>query len=651
MGVVISKGEAKNLAKANRAAPAIVRGSLYGGQFDVGELTTLGSYLSSYERDLWVYRCANRIAKSAARLPLKVYQRRRGNARSEERSHPFAQLLRKPNPWQTGYELIEATFGYIELAGEAFWAKETNGTDRVQELYCLRPDRVKVVPSKDPNVFIAGYTYEVPSVPPVTYNADEIIHFKTFNPLNEFRGLSALSAAANSVTLDRYAMKQGQMFYKNNCILGAAVEVESTLSEESFTRLKTQIEARHQGANKAYQVGILEEGMKWKEMGVAAKDAQTIEMRKLTREEILAAFDMPPAMVGILEYANYANMGAQNEFYWEECMGPRIRFFENIVNAALASEFGDNIFAEFLTNEILRLNAKERMEIYRNGIQNGYMSPNYVLQLENLPPYVGGDQYYMPMNFMPVGQGEDSTKEVETGQKQLSDKRRRFVEAKAMMVRTLSKRYLKRVKGFFNSQEDRIIAKLPDYGKQKAIEIDAIFDMDEENTAIKEILSTLHYVAIGQGAQNMESFLGVTVDFSPEAERTQRIMGTLAEKVTRINETTKGELKEVIATAYERGYSVGQLVDGMAEEEFGGIRHVFDQISDYRAEMIARTELGSAYDMQNIEYMKEAGIETFDVVGCEDEETDCNRTDVPLDEVDSLEWHPNHGGSLVPSNI
>ena len=85
------------------------------------------------------YRCVRMLAEAAGSVPLLVYE-----GEKELTSHPLKQLLARPNPAQTGRELLENILSFLLVAGNSYTEVSTlDGTPR--ELVALRPDRVKVV--------------------------------------------------------------------------------------------------------------------------------------------------------------------------------------------------------------------------------------------------------------------------------------------------------------------------------------------------------------------------------------------------------------------------------------------------------------------------------------------------------------------------
>jgi phage portal protein BeeE len=65
---------------------------------------------------------------------------------------------------------------------------------------------------------------------------------------------------------------------------------------------------------------VLEEGMEPKPLTLTAEEAQYIETRKLNREEVCAAYDMPPPVVHILDRATFSNITEQMRSMYRDTM-------------------------------------------------------------------------------------------------------------------------------------------------------------------------------------------------------------------------------------------------------------------------------------------------------------------------------------------
>ncbi|MET0182520.1 MAG: phage portal protein [Caulobacterales bacterium] len=145
-----------------------------------------------YAKNAIAYRCVRLIAEAAASAPLRV----------GPSDHPLAALLARPNPEQTGIELLETFFGHLQVSGNAYLEAASFEDAPPRELYALRPDRTQVLPG--PDGWPIGWEHRVgPDVrrferDPVS-NEAPILHLKLFHPSDDWYGQSPMEAAAYAV--------------------------------------------------------------------------------------------------------------------------------------------------------------------------------------------------------------------------------------------------------------------------------------------------------------------------------------------------------------------------------------------------------------------------------------------------------------------
>lgn len=121
----------------------------------------------------------------------------------------------------------------------------------------------------------------------------------------------------------------------------------------------------------------------------------------------------------------------------------------------------------------------------------------------------------------------------------------------------------------------------------------------------------------------------------------KRVLDRGAARVTAINEVTRAEIAKIIADAIAQEVSPGALGDLIEAST------VFDE---YRAELIARTELTQAYNSAAIDSYREVGIEKVEAVDGDGDE-ECAARDGQIfdaDEADGIEDHPNGTLDWIP---
>jgi hypothetical protein len=120
-----------------------------------------------------------------------------------------------------------------------------------------------------------------------------------------------------------------------------------------------------------------------------------------------------------------------------------------------------------------------------------------------------------------------------------------------------------------------------------------------------------------------------------------RVLTRGSARVTNINATTRDGLNEIIAQGIEQGMGPAELGDAI--EQWSG----FDE---YRSELIARTELGTAYNAAAIETYRDYGTEYVQVLDGDNDEICAPWADivVPIDDLPDELGHPNCTRDFVP---
>lgn len=303
-------------AKASAAAPVVAfqgAGRAAWSARDNSTLTRVG-----FLNNPVAYRCVKLIAEAAAAVPVVV--------QDEERRfdiHPFLQLLRSPNPGQSGAALLESFYGHLLLNGDGFLeAAGEQFSGGPGELYVLRSDRMKAVPGSDGwpvayqyHVGANKHTFDMQSERP------PILHVKLFHPQDDHYGLSPLMAAASAMDvhnsastwskslLDNAARPSGAIVYKGADGMGA-------MGPDQYARLVDEIESHHQGARNAGRPMLLEGGLDWKQMGFSPSDMEFQKTKEAAARDIALAFGVPPMILGLPGDNTYANyQEAHRAFY------------------------------------------------------------------------------------------------------------------------------------------------------------------------------------------------------------------------------------------------------------------------------------------------------------------------------------------------
>lgn len=359
-------------------------------------------YLREYKN--WVFACVQARSEEIGNIQFKLL-----SGGEEVEQHPLLELLNKVNPAMTKHELFTATQAFKDLDGNAFWYLARDGVNRdgeILEIYPLRPDKVLIIPSKDNPLEVEGYIFTQPDGQKIPFAPQEILHFKSFNPLGNHpfphRGMGIVEASSWAIDTDNEARTWNYNFFKNSARPDGVLTTagDSSLGAEDYQRLQEEWNSKHNTSDNAHKVAILSGGMTWTEIARSQKDMDFFQQRTFNRDEILAMFRVPKSIIGITDDVNRANADAAIYVFALRTIKPLMQQVVDTLNEFLVPEFGDDL--EIVFESPVAEDRKTSLEEYSEGINNGYLSINEVREREGLERVAEGDALYLPLNLVPV---------------------------------------------------------------------------------------------------------------------------------------------------------------------------------------------------------------------------------------------------------
>jgi HK97 family phage portal protein len=298
-----------------------------------------------FMRNPVVHRCVRLIAEAANRVPMVAVEdgKRLGD-------HPLLSLVRRPNPRQSGSELLEAVYAYLQTAGNAYLHAVVSEGE-VKGLYSLRPDRMQAVAGTDGYAEAYAYTSggRTQTLRQDTAPVASVLHLALFHPLDDHYGPAPLEAAQQSLDLHNAAAKWNKALLDNSARpSGALVYSAGTgnLTPQQFDRLKEELAQAFQGAANAGRPMVLEGGLDWKSIGISPKDMDFIEAKHAAAREIALCFGVPPMLLGIPGDNTYSNLAEANRALWRQTIVPLVRRVTDDLSFWLSPAFGGRVVLE-----------------------------------------------------------------------------------------------------------------------------------------------------------------------------------------------------------------------------------------------------------------------------------------------------------------
>jgi HK97 family phage portal protein len=303
-----------------------------GGPYAMAEHATI------YSQSPWIHVAVNRIAEAGGLVPLRVL-RLQGEQQIEVERHPLERLLDNPNPAMSRFELFEATLGFLELTGNAYWFLAGDALGRPTQIWPLRPERMTIVPH--PTDYVAGYIYEIDAYR-IPLDAIEVIHFKRWHPANDYYGLSALEAAQMAVDSDRAMARWNKnTFGQDNGVPAGIVNITEFVSDSDFERIKREWRSSYGGGQR--KTAFLRGGsVEWQSIGLSHTDLDFLNGRQAHRDEILNIFGIPVGLVS--ENSTEANAKVAERLFIERTLWPKlVRIAQRITQELLPFYPGEHI--------------------------------------------------------------------------------------------------------------------------------------------------------------------------------------------------------------------------------------------------------------------------------------------------------------------
>ncbi len=347
-----------------------------------------------------VYACVRILAEAVASLPLHVYEYQDDGGKKLVHDHPLYYLLHdEPNPEMTSFVFRETLMSHLLIWGNAYAQIIRDGAGRVLGLYPLLPDKMEVQRDDKGNIY---YVYSRNSDENPTFKeygniklkAEDVLHIPGLG-FDGLIGYSPIAMAKNAVGMTLACEEYGASFFANGANPGGVLEHPGVLKDPS--KVRESWNSVYRGVSNAHKIAVLEEGMKYQQIGIPPEEAQFLETRKFQINEIARLYRIPPHMVGDLDKSSFSNIEQQSLEFVKYTLDPWvIRWEQSLQKSLLLPGEKGKYFIKLNVDGLLRGDYQSRMNGYAVGRQNGWFSANDIREMENMNPIPdeeGGNLY------------------------------------------------------------------------------------------------------------------------------------------------------------------------------------------------------------------------------------------------------------------
>lgn len=288
-----------------------------------------------YLQHAWVSVCIDILTRNIARANFEI--RKDGKTVTDSKA---ARLFQLPNSYTSKYDLWKQTCAWWSLDGEAFWWFCEDYTCGVpKEIFVLNPRKMQHVVD---NGKITKWIYTgLENGRPLVILPDELVHFKDWNPWNEFRGVSPLISLGLEVEQDLLAAKQNTGLLKEGGIPKGLLKTDQVLTEAEAEMLARTWDKKY-GHNNKSRVAVLGKGTEYQQLTFSPDTLKLYDMKKWNLYTLLAKYGIPPRVANIQDSKSSlsgTDTDSQHRAFWNFTLIPLLQNFEQVLEVQFFRRF------------------------------------------------------------------------------------------------------------------------------------------------------------------------------------------------------------------------------------------------------------------------------------------------------------------------
>ncbi|MGE6315859.1 phage portal protein [Shewanella baltica] len=349
-----------------------------------------------------VWACVRRIAETVAMLPLGLYERQSDGGRVQVQSSLSNVLSLKPNADMTAMQFWEAVIASLLLKGNAFIEIHRSGADIIA-LDFLMPHRMDIDLADNGSLV---YWYTPRKGKKRQIEKQNMMHIPAFS-LDGLIGLSTISYGANVFGGAMSAEDVSANTFKNGMTKTVAFKVDRILKPDQRAEFREYVKTIT-GAMNAGKSPVLEQGVTPELIGINPIDAQLLESRNYSVEEICRWFLVDPSLIGFGGKDSNWGTGLEQKMigFVTLTLSSWIRRIEQSISINLLTPAQRQTqYAQYNLEALLRGDSASRAEFYSKMTQNGIYTRDDCRVKENLPRRGGNaDVLTVQTNLAPIDQ-------------------------------------------------------------------------------------------------------------------------------------------------------------------------------------------------------------------------------------------------------
>lgn len=326
------------------------------------------------------WRAVSLIAGSIASLPLKAY-RDTPQGRVE-----VASLLDNPaGPYPlTRHEWTELVMVHLLTRGNAYLVHIYSQSGALIGLWPVYPANVRVEWDGVGKKFTLpnGDLYYSPGHPAAT-SENTLTHVMGVS-LDGLVGMSPLTVFRKSLQTSKAQDNAAYALASKGLLRAGIVTPDDDITEEEAQAIKDGLSAKIGGSDNAGAIAVVNRHLTFSEWSLSPEDAQFLQNRQFSVEEVARIFGLPPHLLSSTEKASSWGTGIaeMNLAFARYTLQPWTHRIEQSLTRLLPGRR----FAEFDFAGLLKGTTKDEVELLIKQMESGLITRDEARAIRNLPP-------------------------------------------------------------------------------------------------------------------------------------------------------------------------------------------------------------------------------------------------------------------------
>lgn len=330
------------------------------------------AYREGMQKVTWVNRCIDAIAGNQARLPMILRKDNSPDGEIVTKKNSILDILNSTaNKGENSFIFRYRLSSQLLMSSRGAFIEKVRGRNgEVVALHLLPPQHTAPIP--DPRNFVSGFEVDMRNGTKAILKPEDVIWVRRPHPLDPYLSLTPMESAGIAIEIENLAKIYNRNFLLNDGRPGGLIVVRGEIDDDD----KDELRSRFRGnLHKTGAVTVLssDEGVDYVDTGASPRDAAYIQMRQITKEEILSAFGVPESVIGNAAGRTFSNAGEEIRVFWVETMMPHL-----MQMARALDNLDPEYYIDFDTSQVpvLVLYKQERERYLMDELQAGLISPN-----------------------------------------------------------------------------------------------------------------------------------------------------------------------------------------------------------------------------------------------------------------------------------